>query len=149
MAGLISWLMGSTVEAAGKGAGEVLNGVGDAAIKIRSAVTGDLSPEKKAEVELAIVQLENRILIAQNDLNKLDAQSGSLFKGGWRPFTGWSCAAGFFYTAILWPFLSWGSKNLGWVEPPAIDSELLIYVLLALLGIGGLRSFEKGKGIAK
>lgn len=146
---LLSWLVGSGVEATAKGTGEVLNGVGDAAIKLRTAITGDLPPEKKAEIEVKLLELENQVLLAQNDLNKLDAQSGSLFKGGWRPFTGWSCAAGFFYTALLWPFLTWLSKNRGWDEPPAIDSELLIYVLLALLGIGGLRSLEKKAGLSK
>ncbi|RJO61099.1 MAG: hypothetical protein C4542_07375 [Dehalococcoidia bacterium] len=147
--GLLSLLTGSTVEAAGKGAGEVLNGVGDAAIKIRTALTGDLPPDKKAEIELAIMGLENQILLAQNDLNKLDAQSGSLYKGGWRPLAGWSCASGFLYTAMIQPLFVWVSKNMGWQEPPSIDSELLIYVLFALLGVGGLRSLDKRNGVTK
>ena len=152
--GLFSWLAGSTVEAAGKGAGEVLNGVGDAAIKLRSAITGSLPPEKQAEVETLFMQLDNALLLSQNELNKLDAQSGNLFKGGWRPAIGWVCATSlavyyiprFVLGTFIWFLSSW---KLGALQPmPEMGIQDILGLVAAMLGLAGLRSYDKKAGIA-
>jgi hypothetical protein len=81
--------------------------------------------------------------LAQIEVNKVEAQSGSLFIGGWRPFTGWVCGVGLMYNVILSQILAI------WFEVPTVDPSLLTPVLLGMLGMGGLRSWEKTKKVAK
>ena len=76
-------------------------------------------------------------------VNKAEAESGSLFIGGWRPFVGWVCGIGLMYNVILSQFLAI------WFEVPTVDPSLLTPVLLGMLGLGGLRSWEKKSGVAK
>jgi len=76
-------------------------------------------------------------------VNKAEAESGSLFIGGWRPFVGWVCGIGLMYNVILSQFLAI------WFEVPTVDPSLLTPVLLGMLGMGGLRSWEKKSGVAK
>ena len=79
----------------------------------------------------------------QLEVNKVEAASKSLFVAGWRPCIGWVCALGLFYNTIL-------SNILGiWVEVPEIDTTLLVPVMMGMLGLGGLRTVEKVKGITK
>jgi hypothetical protein len=86
----------------------------------------------------------------QMEVNKAEAQSGSVFKGGWRPFIGWTCGAAFAYHFILQPFLIFIITAAGLDMPalPDFDMESLMPVLLGMLGLGGMRSFEKSKGVA-
>jgi len=86
----------------------------------------------------------------QMEVNKAEAQSGSIFKGGWRPFIGWTCGAAFAYHFILQPFLVFIITAAGLDMPalPDFDMESLMPVLLGMLGLGGMRSFEKSKGVA-
>lgn len=91
------------------------------------------------------------IALAQIDVNKAEAASGSSFKGGWRPFIGWTCATAFAYHFVVQPFLVFAFTVYG-IELkglPAFDMESLMTVMLGMLGLGGLRTFEKHKGITK
>jgi hypothetical protein len=88
--------------------------------------------------------------MAQIEVNKAEAASGSIFKGGWRPFIGWVCGLAFAYHFILQPVLLFGVAVAG-VELPALpefDMSSLMPVLLGMLGLGGLRTVEKIKGKA-
>tara|TARA_B110000858_G_scaffold20409_1_gene20471 strand:+ start:1162 stop:1536 length:375 start_codon:yes stop_codon:yes gene_type:complete len=76
-------------------------------------------------------------------VNKSEAESGSLFIGGWRPFVGWVCGIGLMYNVLLSQILAI------WFEVPTVDPSLLTPVLLGMLGLGGLRSWEKKSGVAK
>jgi hypothetical protein len=62
---------------------------------------------------------------------------------------GWCCGAGFLWATIGQPVVAWVAIAKGWPAPPAIDTEVLLYVLGGMLGLGGLRSFEKSKGVTK
>tara|TARA_R110000765_G_scaffold93810_1_gene176909 strand:- start:5995 stop:6399 length:405 start_codon:yes stop_codon:yes gene_type:complete len=89
--------------------------------------------------------------MAQVEVNKAEAQHRSLFVAGWRPFVGWICAVALFYHFVLNPIILFSA---GWAgaeipELPAFDMDSLMTVLLGMLGLGGLRSFEKAKGLAK
>jgi hypothetical protein len=97
--------------------------------------------EKHAQ-ELALSQIE---------VNKAEAASGSIFKGGWRPFIGWVCGFAFAYHFIVQPILIFGSAAAGISLPPLpeFDMSQMMPVLLGMLGLGGLRTFEKQKGITK
>lgn len=97
--------------------------------------------EKHAQ-ELAKGQLE---------INLAEAKSGSLFKGGWRPFIGWVCGFAFAYHFIFQPLIVFGVTAAGVVIPPLPEFDMgsLMTVMMGMLGLGGLRTFEKQKGIAK
>ena len=90
-------------------------------------------------------------LLAQLEINKAEAASGSLFKGGWRPAVGWICAIAFGYHFVLQPLLVFVLTASGVDLPdlPEFDMSTLLTVLGGMLGIGGLRSYEKTKGLTK
>jgi|TARA_R110002167_G_scaffold55672_1_gene157932 hypothetical protein len=90
-------------------------------------------------------------LLSQLEINKAEAASGSLFKGGWRPAVGWVCALAFAYHYLLQPLLVFilTASGVDLPELPVFDMSTLLTVLGGLLGIGGLRSYEKTKGLTK
>jgi hypothetical protein len=91
------------------------------------------------------------LALSQIEVNKAEAQSGSLFKGGWRPAVGWVCAIAFAYHFILKDLIIFGASFAGAELPelPEFDMGTLLTVLGGMLGIGGLRTYEKQKGITK
>jgi hypothetical protein len=110
-------------------------------------------PVEKAKAEAQMLQLfqeqELKKVLAQLEVNAKEAASPHLFVAGWRPAVGWCCAAGFLWATIGQPVAAWVGASQGWPEPPAIDTEVLMYVLGGLLGLGGFRSLEKIKGASK
>ena len=90
-------------------------------------------------------------LLAQLEINKAEAASGSLFKGGWRPAVGWICAIAFGYHFVLQPLIIFVITIIGVDLPelPEFDMSTLLTTLGGLLGIGGLRTYEKQKGLTK
>ena len=90
-------------------------------------------------------------LLAQLEINKAEAASGSLFKGGWRPFIGWTSGIAFAYHFVLQPLLVFvlTASGVDLPELPEFDMSTLLTVLGGMLGIGGLRSYEKTKGLTK
>jgi hypothetical protein len=110
-------------------------------------------PADKAKAELDMMVLlqtqDLQRVIAQLEVNAKEAASPHLFVSGWRPAVGWSCAVGFLWATIGQPVFAWFAASKGWPAPPAIDTEVLLYVLGGMLGLGGLRSVEKIKGAAK
>ena len=109
-------------------------------------------PQKKAEAELELMKLAQsgdlQVILAQLAINAKEAESTSLFVAGWRPFTGWICACGLLYATVIHNLLEWVSVIQSWPSPPAVDTDTLLYVLGALLGIAGLRSYDKQQGTA-
>ena len=89
--------------------------------------------------------------LAQIAVNKAEAQSGSLFKGGWRPAVGWVCAIAFLYHFLLKDLIIFVCAFAGVDVPdlPEFDMSTLLTVLGGMLGIGTLRTYEKQKGITK
>jgi len=92
-----------------------------------------------------------QLAMAQIEVNKAEAASGSVFKGGWRPFIGWVCGFAFAYHFILQPLLLFGILVAGVSLPPlpAFDMSQMMPVLLGMLGLGGLRTYEKKTGVTK
>jgi hypothetical protein len=90
-------------------------------------------------------------MLAQVEVNKAEAESGSVFKGGWRPFIGWVCGAAFAYHFVLQPFIVFGVTVAGVQVPelPTFDMGSLMTVMMGMLGLGGLRSYEKKQGLTK
>lgn len=82
----------------------------------------------------------------QVELDKIDAASGDKFQRRWRPFVGWVCGAGLAYDVIAHPLIAWICAV--WaprVTPPPINVEILVTMLFAMLGLGGMRTMEKLK----
>lgn len=103
--------------------------------------------EQRAKATEAINEIEKSIIDGQNATNAAEAATGSLFIAGWRPFVGWASAIGAVYGLLLQPVFSWFALILGAPQPPVVDISVLVSILFAILGIGGLRTYEKQKGI--
>ena len=87
---------------------------------------------------------------AQMQVNQAEAASRSLLIAGWRPAIGWVCVAGLSWMVIIAPVLHYLLQLGGWsAELPAIEYELLFELSLGMLGMAGLRSFEKLKGVTR
>lgn len=83
----------------------------------------------------------------QSKINQAEAGSASLFVAGWRPFVGWVCGGALAYTYIVAPLFVFGAQFAGIVPPklPALDGNLY-ELLIAMLGMAGLRTYEKQIG---
>jgi len=113
----------------------------------------DKDQKNKLAHELATMadQHAQQALLAQLEINKAEAASGSVFKGGWRPAVGWVCAIAFAYHFILKDLIIFGATFAGvdLPEMPDFDMGTLLTVLGGMLGIGSLRTYEKQKGLTK
>lgn len=89
--------------------------------------------------------------MAQVATNKEEAKHRSTFVAGWRPFIGWTCGVALAYHFVLHPIILFVVAVAGVDIPelPAFDMDSLMTVLLGMLGLGGLRTFEKAKGLTK
>lgn len=87
----------------------------------------------------------------QLEINKAEASHRSIFVAGWRPFLGWGLSFAMIWHFVLVPMVTFGFAYAGMESPdlPAFDMDSLMTVLLGMLGLGGLRSFEKYKGLTK
>ena len=111
--------------------------------------------DQKAKLAHEIATMSQKhaqeLSLAQIEVNKAEAQSGSLFKGGWRPAVGWVCAIAFLYHFLLKDIImfvcAFGGVELA--DLPEFDMSTLLTVLGGMLGIGGLRTYEKQKGLTK
>jgi hypothetical protein len=98
--------------------------------------------------ELAVLDADVKLAVGQMEINKEEAKSASLFVSGWRPAVGWTCVAGLVYTFVAMPILSWLSINFGIIAPPVVDGGTLMALLSGMLGLAGIRGFEKYNGVA-
>jgi len=99
--------------------------------------------------ELAALQAETALAQGQAATNQIEAASGRLFVAGWRPFVGWICGAALGFKYIAGPALLMAASAAGVaVTLPDLDAAELMPLLLGLLGLGGLRTIEKVKGVA-
>jgi hypothetical protein len=124
MKGLLAKLLGLN------GSGQ--SSLGEFAKDLREAIKGkEIDPDKMME-----------LVKVQSEINKMEAQHRSVFVAGWRPFIGWICGLALAYNFIIRDVIAWVSPD---IMPPAIQMDQLITILLGMLGLGGLRTFEKVK----
>ena len=125
-----------------------VTGVG-AVADLASTVISRLWPDK-TEQERAQLAAALTIVQGQLDANKAEAASPSAFTSGWRPGVGWVCVAALACQYIARPLVQWGGIVSGHPLPdlPGIDDNLW-QLMLGLLGLGGLRSYEKVRGVAR
>jgi hypothetical protein len=87
---------------------------------------------------------------AQIEVNKEEAKSTSIFVSGWRPAVGWVCVSGMAFNFICVPLGNFCFSVSGMaVVLPALDLSEMLPVLMGMLGLGAMRSFEKAKGVAR
>ncbi len=135
--------------------GSLVKSVGDA---IHENVTTDKErlalQNEAARAEQAFTleedKLDVQLAVGQQAINLKEAESPQLFVAGWRPFIGWVCGMALVYQFLLYPLLGWLNawQQFAPTNPPALDMQTLITVLMAMLGMGGFRTFEKLKGVA-
>ena len=102
------------------------------------------------EIEQQLATHLAKIDIAQLEINKAEAGHRSIFVAGWRPFVGWTCGIALAWTDVGVPILQFTLAQTGHlIDLPALDMSQMMPVLMGMLGLGGLRSFEKFKGISK
>lgn len=111
----------------------------------------DKGEKLKAEQEFLKMAADGELkqVIAQLQINAQEAAHPSIFVAGWRPFFGWAGGLGFVYATIIQPLLAWYSEIHKIPVPPTLNMDLLWVVITGMLGIGGLRTFEKTKQVAK
>lgn len=87
----------------------------------------------------------------QIEINKISAAHKSMFVAGWRPFVGWSCGVAMAWHFVGQPVAVFVIAYTGVETPPlpVFEMESLLTVLLGMLGLGGLRTFEKTKSVAR
>ena len=134
-----------------------LLGVG-AIIESVGKVAGDLitTEKERRQLDLEEKRIDQATDLAQIEVNKVEAASSSVFVAGWRPAIGWIGAAAMAYQFLLYPMFLWVWTYLqgtGWspkelTPPPVLDADQLWVILSGILGIAGMRSFEKTKGVA-
>ena len=113
--------------------------------------------ELKQKGNLEELQQMINLMAKQIDANVEAAKSHSVFVAGARPFIIWVCGAGLAYSSLMYPLLCWfwsllkafGCIPLDLSPPPEIDGSALTSLVTGLLGLGGLRSFEKIKGVSR
>ena len=131
----------------------LINSLIGPATKLLDKVIEDKDQKAKLAHELATMadKLAHEQQLAQMAINKEEASSGSLFKGGWRPCIGWICGIAFGYHFVLQPVNVFVVVLIGMDIPelPSFDMGTLLTVLGGMLGIGGLRTYEKQKGLTK
>lgn len=110
-------------------------------------------PAQKAQAEMELVRMaadgELKQVVGQLEINAREAQHPNIWVAGWRPAFGWAGCLGFLYATIVQPMLAWAAEIKGWPAPPGLNLDLLWVVVTGLLGIGGMRTFEKTKGVTK
>jgi hypothetical protein len=127
-------------------------GVGEIVASLISPVTeliGTVIPDKDKAADLAYkistmaATQTHAIALAQIGVNKAEAESGSLFKGGWRPAAGWTCVFALFNNYVLVPY----TIAAGW-DVPVLDLGELMPILFGMLGLSYNRSQDKKAGVA-
>ena len=126
----------------------ITNSVVGIAGKVLGKFVADKNLKMKLEHELK-TQLQTANL-AHIEVNKLEAQHKSIFVSGWRPSVGWCCSLAMMYHFIIAPMIQFGINIAGMqVELPEFDFSQLSTILMAMLGMAGLRPYEKQQKVTK
>ena len=100
--------------------------------------------ELEAEASKHELTAEVQLALAQIQLNTTEARHASIFVAGWRPFIGWVGGIILAFNYIIFPFATAFGLDL-----PVLDLNTMTPVILGMLGIGGMRTYEKMSGVAR
>ena len=123
------------------------------ATKLLGKFIEDKDTKNKLAHELATMAERHAQELAKSqiEVNKAEAQSRHWFVASWRPFIGWTCGIALMWHFVLSQFILFFATMFGFDLPalPEFDMGALMTVLMGMLGLGGLRTFEKYKGMTK
>lgn len=109
--------------------------------------------EEREAAKLKVLELEKKGELAQLAVNMKEAEHSSMFVAGWRPFIGWVCGLAFAWAFLLQPLLVFITVAFGVPVPldklPVLDLAVMMPVLMGMLGLGAMRSWEKQNGVAR
>lgn len=126
-----------------------------------SKIIDKIFPDKDAadKAKIALIELQQKgefkemdqvfeLAKGQLDINKEEAKSGKLLQQ-WRPALGWVCVIAYFYNFVAGPLLVWTleATTTKLIKMPALDTSELSVILLGMLGIGGLKTLERVRGV--
>ena len=105
----------------------------------------------KIKLQHELNQELHKANMAQIEVNKIEATHRTIFVAGWRPFLGWCLSFAMAWHYVLAPFILFIASFFGYQLPqlPEFDMTSLMTVLMGMLGLGSLRTYEKVKGITK
>ena len=103
------------------------------------------TPDEKRAWEQIQLKMAQQPQLAQIELNKVEASHRTMLVAGWRPAIGWICAIGLAFTFIINPTLQWWTGEVG----PELPLGIIMELVLGMLGLGALRTFEKYTGKSK
>ncbi len=143
-----------------------LGDIGNVFVSIREAITGEKikDPAEMAKISLQLSQLEHLANEGQISINKIEAAHESLFVAGWRPYIGWVCGFALAYAFILQPLIEWvvaiaditmnvsdgaGGTIAVPLETPKLNVDTLYQLVLAMLGMATLRTYEKKNNVSR
>lgn len=129
-----------------------ITAVADFAGKVVDKIFPDKTEAAKAKaaLDMAALTQDFQLIVGQQEINKEEAKHASIFVAGWRPFVGWVCGCGFAWQFIVGPFLKFTLDVFGkTVILPVVDISILMNLLLGMLGIAGMRTYEKLKNVEK
>jgi hypothetical protein len=118
--------------------------------KLENMTSEELLELKKLEIKHRdrLIELGFKAMEAQTDINMQEAKHPKIFVSGWRPFIGWVCGIGLLCNYILTPIIDFILDLLGIGNiPPIFDTSELLPLVMSLLGLGGMRTYEKYKGV--
>jgi hypothetical protein len=124
----------------------------DGALKQVASVIDSLhtSEEEKLDKKILMQRIQQKLAEKQLDVNAKEASHRSIFVAGWRPFIGWIGGLALAFEFILSPSIEWYAKFSGLeLTAPEIQTGPLLAIVTSMLGVAGLRSFEKSKGLTK
>jgi Holin of 3TMs, for gene-transfer release len=132
-----------------------ISNIADAVAKIVALFKANPSIKLADDFQLQEDQLKNEVsvVLAQLEVNKAEASSTSSFVAGWRPGVGWTCLVALAYSVIIQPAAQFSLAVMHWtpavgqIPLPTLDMALILQILLPMLGIAGLRTYEKTQGV--
>ena len=124
----------------------------DGALKQVASVIDSIhtSEEEKLDKKIIMQRIQQKLAEKQLDVNAKEASHRSIFVAGWRPFIGWIGGLALMFEFILSPCIEWYAKFAGLnLTAPEIQTGPLLAIVTSMLGVPGMRSFEKAKGLTK
>ena len=138
----------SLLDLVAPGLGKIVDIVGT--VIDRTVPDKNAAQKLKDEIDKEMAEADIKGVLAQIDVNKAEAENQSMFVAGWRPFIGWVCGRALAYQYLFSPLMWWfsTSMHLPLTAPPKLD-DVLWQLMFGMLGLGGLRTFEKINGVKK
>ncbi len=129
-----------------------IGALSDFANTVVNKIWPDADAKQKAQAAQLVLETSKEYDLQQGqiDVNKVEAANTSIFVAGWRPFIGWTCGFALLYASILDPLARFVAMVLLHYLGafPVINTEITMQVLFGMLGLGGMRTFEKYKRVA-